>query len=537
MANRGIAKAQRRGSRRRGNSAADTRTAVTASESELFIGLVGAVGTDLERATRELSNSFTSVRCQSAVIHVIDLLREFPRWRELPSTPVDKRYHALMTAGNDFRERLARGDALALLSIGAVKENRLKLTGKPDRPPPRQAYILRSLKNPAEVSTLRRIYGSAFWSVSVYSPRDKRFDLLRKKIAASYPSHQAPLKIDAATEALIERDKSEGGKELGQNVQAAFPSGDVFIDASDTNQMRTSVQRFVELLFRNPYQTPNRDEYGMFHAQASALRSSDLGRQVGAAIASQSGEIIALGTNEVPKAGGGTYWPGDTPDERDFQWGYDTSDKMRRSVLSDILERFTQAGWLAKRLKGKDIESLAEEALTEGTASLMRGARFLDLIEYGRAVHAEMSALLDASRRGVSVEGSSLYTTTFPCHDCARHIVASGISRVVYIEPYAKSKASELHKDSIVIDRYLPGTPSETSKKVRFEPFVGIAPRRYMHLFTMEPDERKTKDGSTVEWKGAQKAPRIIESFASYYPNEEIAHKDLLRALIRTGLK
>ncbi|MEJ7655371.1 MAG: deaminase [Chloroflexia bacterium] len=46
-------------------------------------------------------------------------------------------------------------------------------------------------------------------------------------------------------------------------------------------------------------------------------------------------------------------------------------------------------------------------------------------------MHAEMSALLDAGRRGVPVQGATLYTTTFPCHNCARHIVGAGIDRVV----------------------------------------------------------------------------------------------------------
>jgi deoxycytidylate deaminase len=51
-------------------------------------------------------------------------------------------------------------------------------------------------------------------------------------------------------------------------------------------------------------------EYGLFLAKAAALRTLDLSRQVGAAIFSDKGEIIALGANEVPKAGGGTLLAG-----------------------------------------------------------------------------------------------------------------------------------------------------------------------------------------------------------------------------------
>ena len=73
----------------------------------------------------------------------------------------------------------------------------------------------------------------------------------------------------------------------------------------------------------------------------------------------------------------------------------------------------------------------------------------MDIGEFSRPVHAEMAALIDAARRGVPVNGHSLYVTTFPCHNCAKHIVAAGIQRVVYLEPYSKSRAGNLHREDI----------------------------------------------------------------------------------------
>ena len=108
----------------------------------------------------------------------------------------------------------------------------------------------------------------------------------------------------------------------------------------------------------------------------------------------------------------------------------------------------------------------------------LRSAGLKDLTEFGRAVHAEMNALLDADRRGVAVQGATLYTTTFPCHNCARHIVGAGIDRVVFIEPYTKSRAEQLHADSIAIAR-----AEHIEGKVNFVPFVGVAPRRYGEMF------------------------------------------------------
>src|SRR5437870_9308439 len=85
---------------------------------------------------------------------------------------------------------------------------------------------------------------------------------------------------------------------------------------------------------------------------------------------------------------------------------------------------------------------------------------------------------VDAARRGVSVRNCTMYVTTFPCHLCARHIVAAGIRRVVYIEPYAKSLAADLYPDSIAIE-------GGSDEKVIFEPFVGVSPRQYVKLFSM----------------------------------------------------
>ncbi|MFZ4449121.1 cytidine deaminase, partial [Klebsiella pneumoniae] len=66
----------------------------------------------------------------------------------------------------------------------------------------------------------------------------------------------------------------------------------------------------------------------MFMASASALRSADLSRQVGAIIANNRGEQISSGCNEVPQAKGGAFWEGTdqtTKDYRDFQEGFDAN--------------------------------------------------------------------------------------------------------------------------------------------------------------------------------------------------------------------
>src|SRR5262249_35245240 len=161
--------------------------------------------------------------------------------------------------------------------------------------------------------------------------------------------------------------------------------------------------------------------------------------------------------------------------------------EMTNNILADLLVRLKSAGWLSEeraKSAAHDLVSGAKEKVLaafpssvadeEGMPSLAESARIKHVIEFIRAVHAEMAALMSAARRGVAVDGHILYSTTFPCHECAKHVVASGVRKVVFIEPYPKSKVADLYDDSISVDD--PDDPT----RVSFQPFVGVAPRRYV---------------------------------------------------------
>lgn len=143
------------------------------------------------------------------------------------------------------------------------------------------------------------------------------------------------------------------------------------------------------------------------------------------------------------------------------------------------------------------------------------------LTEFGRSVHAEMDAITQAARLGVSIKGGTLYTTLFPCHNCTKHIVAVGIKKVIYIEPYAKSLAKILHKDSIAIE-------DEAQNKVSFLPFEGVGPRRFLDLFSIITSvgfeiQRKDKDsGKIKDWMAKYARPRLPLSTVSYLVEEKV---------------
>jgi deoxycytidylate deaminase len=478
-----------------------------ATTPELVFGLVGPLGTDLSSAAQVLKDALAQVRYESEIHRLSHLMRDLSGdpWDQLRDGPRDTTVDAHMTAGNRLRQTLGRNDAMAMLGLMSIQELRQRRTGDSTTQLGRFAHILHSLKRPEEVKTLRRIYGPALIVLAAYAPRPKRLVDLARRIAESHHSNQFGDYLTQA-EQLLRRDESEVGDAFGQNVEDTFPIADIVINTSDHAAMAKSLQRAIELLFGNVFITPDLDEQGMYLARAAALRSASLARQVGAAICRQDGTLVALGMNEVPKAGGGAYWCHDEEDGRDFRWGYDTSDRMRENVFAEILQRLKDAGWLSEAKASRPVTDLVVEALRSGDSPIMKGAQFSGTIDYVRAVHAEMAAITDAVRHGVSTDSCTLYTTTFPCHDCAKHVVAAGIIRVVYIEPYRKSLVQELYPDSVVVD---PADPC--GDKVRFEPFVGVAPRRYSDLFGLSMMKRKSKDGSWLQWRRAEGVPRLPE--------------------------
>jgi cytidine deaminase len=362
--------------------------------------------------------------------------------------------------------------------------------------------------------------------VSAHAPQETRRHRIEDRERRSRGGLLSDVEIANLANELVAQDSKEVADHHGQNVRDAFPLGDVFIDATSRQHCEDELRRFIKLLFGNNEVTPTHDEYGMYMAKSASLRSSDLSRQVGAAIFRQSGEIVSLGCNEVPKAGGGTYWTGQPRDARDFVTGHDPNHAKKVELLVDLLERLRAGNHLAADLQSEsDGSKIAERLLTREMENSVSNSKVMDIIEFNRTIHAEMSAIMDAARNGIAVKGGTLYCTTFPCHICAKHIVASGVLRMVYLEPYPKSYASDLHGDSIAVD------PDSATDKVRFEAFIGVSPFRYRDLF--EKGKRKYSSGAAQQWNDGARRPMIDVYFPSYFRAETYVVGRLSEALER----
>lgn len=160
---------------------------------------------------------------------------------------------------------------------------------------------------------------------------------------------------------------------------------------------------------------------------------------------------------------------------------------------------------------------------------VIQNSEIKDITEYGRMVHAEMDSILSCARSNNSTQGATLYVTTFPCHNCAKHIVAAGIKEVMFVEPYPKSKALEFHEDSISLEK--------SDSKLRFKPFVGVGPRNFINLFSLSLGigtelERKDLQGKSLESQWNPKTAKLrIKGTPSSYKYYEKEAEDKIKQI------
>ena len=123
------------------------------------------------------------------------------------------------------------------------------------------------------------------------------------------------------------------------------------------------------------------DEYFMAVAQLAGMRSKDPHTQVGACIVSEDNKILSMGYNGFPR--------GCADDE--FPWGKTSENPLENKYLY--------------------------------------------------TTHSELNAILNY--RGGSLEGAKLYVTLFPCNECAKAIIQSGIKELIYLsDKYHDTHAS-----------------------------------------------------------------------------------------------
>ena len=462
---------------------------------ELVIALVGPVGSGVSTAANFLSQSLDGdfgyevaptmkpsdvIRAQCGLVGV--------------SAPANSRtatyISEMQDTGNKLREKFGNNYLIEKLveKIRGYRTNHEGYDGENELPG-RRAYIIDSLKSMEELQLLREIYRDTLIVIGIFAPDKMRDERLKN---LNYP--------EAERKKVMTRDQGELAT-FGQATRKLFVHSDFFVcNDRRVGDLEASLKRFLDIVFDTAIHTPTRAESAMYEADSAAANSACMSRQVGVSIVSLSGELIAVGWNDVPKFGGSLYTEDDRAvvneagngivdrDHRCYNWGgKKCHNEIRRLGLMD-----------------KVAIAVAETGqIKTGGRSAVRDAigktDINSLIEFSRSIHAEMEAILSVAREGKhSLVGATLYTNTYPCHNCARHIVASGIREVIYIEPYLKSLAIELHGDVIT---ELP----DARNMVVFRQFSGVSPSNYQKLFRPQGDRKK--DGILVRTSRKQALP------------------------------
>lgn len=484
------------------------------TSNEMVFAVVGHIGSGVSTVAQQLEALLKSQRYDVHILKSRDALRSWAESQEedLPAETRSLEYlRHLQNIGDKMR---AAGDHAAV-ARELAKTIRLRRAKALNIAPEEgaavapdgalRAYILDSVRHPAEVELLRQVYQSAFTLVGVVCDEDKRI----ARLADQYS--------DAGKETAVtfmKRD-AKGGGANGQRVSDAFHLADVFLDNTADRldkhgkenrnwTLPEQLSRVLRIIRRTRVERPSREETAMYFAHGARTRSACLSRQVGAALLDAEGNIIATGTNEVPQAGGGVYGTSFASDQKvddhrcAFGLKYCSNTKEQKQIADDLLEAL-----LGVRVEAPEVAGLRAALKVSAIADAVRKAleetRIAGLLEFSRAVHAEMECLLAATRTGTASKGTRMFVTTFPCHYCARHLVCAGVDEVQYIEPYPKSQAIKLHSDSITRDPVGWAPPSRGGTHVLFRPFTGISPRSYERAFLKLAELKDTEGKMDIQ--------------------------------------
>lgn len=256
----------------------------------------------------------------------------------------------------------------------------------------------------------------------------------------------------------------------------------------------------VTALTGGPELRADRHEHALFLAEAQARRSAGMRGATGCVLLDEVGDVVALGANEVPRAGGGQYWADSPDDARDLHRGVDPAWESKMALVRSVLE-YTE--WERGGALG-DLPSLAARFLdhldngAQGPPSHDGAAQALESL--GRVVHAELAALASAARHGAGVAGTEAVVTRPPCRQCLRQLVVSGVSRISFLGP-ADAARHPFHADALTGDEATPG-------KVRVVPFGGVTPRGYDKTFGNRHASAGTLGSALVE--AAQEPPAAL---------------------------
>jgi hypothetical protein len=208
------------------------------SDSELVIGLVGAVGAELNKVEDIIRDRLKVFRYEVEEIRISrDVIPRTIRGAGIASTDEYSRIRGMMDAGNEARRISNNNAILALGAASVIFEKREQENGHV-KSKARRAYIVNSLKHPEEARRLKEIYPQAFFLLGVHSDEKRRHRFLVEDRRISGEKAQE----------LMTRDEDEHVT-FGQRVTDTFHMSDFFVrlDGQD-DRLKNSLWRILDII-------------------------------------------------------------------------------------------------------------------------------------------------------------------------------------------------------------------------------------------------------------------------------------------------
>ncbi len=382
---------------------------------------------------------------------VSDLLKKESERRgtKFEDISLSQRRKRLQDVGNELRKENGPGYLTRQIIKGIMAK-------KVDRP-----VVFESIKNPGEVMELRKYPNTYLLAVNA------SFDMRWKRVKVrNYDGDYNQFIEDD------ERDKNEG-LPYGQNVEKCVDLADIYIKNDEDRKTKSDWEKFgkkiyetIKVVEKKGSRSPSSRELLMNNAYHTSLTSDCLKRQVGAIIAVPRNAALLPGVQEMSEKGYAKEYVvssgANVVPEKQLCCEVEFGECYRDQTREVFLDKMRYCPNCKEKLNSnhKKCPKCEIDFIKE-----YRG-KMLGLC---RALHAEESAILQTCLLGgSSLVGATLYTTTFPCLSCTKKIIAVGIKRVVWVEPYPDPEAIKMLEKAGV-------------ELIEFE---GVKARAYYELFS-----------------------------------------------------
>jgi deoxycytidylate deaminase len=329
----------------------------------------------------------------------------------------------LQARGNQMRQTQGNPGALAKLAIEGLEKESTEY----------KEIALDGIRNVGEIEYLRHRFGSRFYLIGLECPASQRFERLKPIYGEDFDSFTRDNEND--------RDQENA---FGQQVALCVDLADALLindNAVTHTRLREKITDIIKVLTGKVPRFATPDETLMNFAYSASHASKCLKRQVGAVVVSappgKMGPVVGHGFNENPNP---TLPCVEEPN-------YGASEKQRGRCYRDIVrvDSFKSLARQSARCPkcGDVIKAPSEDPPWNCTTCSVNLESFFwpeRAMTLCTAIHAEVAALLGA---GGQARGATLYTTTFPCFQCAEKIIQCGITNIVFTEPYPDIRAGQ----------------------------------------------------------------------------------------------